>query len=111
MCCTDSAVYLAGWHVEESRKLNFQLKILHSEAYFLHLKQIIITKSKAPDIFTCRPSKYHVVVQESGSSSLQSPSTLAQWCSSGVANIIAGLNALDHFSFSFMCCWTVSCSK
>ena len=55
--------------LEEITKSGLELKVLRSEAHFLCPKEesfINITKSipKAPNISKCRPSKYHVVVQE-----------------------------------------------
>jgi len=61
MCCTGSAVYLAGSHLKKSQKLD--LKILHSKAHLLCLKQLkfiqIYSIHKAPDIFKFHSSKYH----------------------------------------------------
>ena len=62
VCCTGSAVYLAGRHL---KKIGLELKILHSKVHFLRLKQVNIIKSihKAPDIFKCRKKKLSNLAQ------------------------------------------------
>ena len=63
---------------------------LWAHAHFLRLKQLNSYKNihKAPDIFMCQHSKYHVAVQEkiSGSNFLQLPNNLAKKCLSGEAS-------------------------
>ena len=79
VCCTCSAMYLAGRHLKKSRKLDLNWKFYAPKriSYAQRRKVLInITKSipKASNISKCRPSKYRVVVQEkiSGSTSLLS---------------------------------------
>ena len=64
VCCTGSSVFSRA-ALKEISKIGLESKVIRSEAHFLRLKQLNITKSinKAPDISKCRPSKYREVVQ------------------------------------------------
>ena len=110
---------LAGWHVKKSQKLDLEIEDSALRSAFLTPKTGKFLH-KPPDIFTCRPSKHHVVVQEKilGSKSLQSPSNLAQKCSSSAANCWFECVEEQKLFFylqiiyiSFMCCWTITCLR